>query len=118
MKTLADIENRIKLRKEKAKTELKNIVEQLKELGALKIIVFGSYISNRFSSSSDLDILVIMPDYKSSKEWIDTIYTKVERKISVDFFIFIKTDYQKNQNKNFFLKNILNKGKIIYEKKF
>lgn len=45
-----------------------NILEELKKLGALKIILFGSLIHGDVDVNSDLDLLVIMPNTKSGKE--------------------------------------------------
>ncbi|MCS7202697.1 MAG: nucleotidyltransferase domain-containing protein [Dictyoglomus sp.] len=45
-----------------------NILEELKKLGALKIILFGSLVHGDVDVNSDLDLLVIMPNTKSGKE--------------------------------------------------
>ncbi|MEN2983656.1 MAG: hypothetical protein ABDH25_01350 [Dictyoglomaceae bacterium] len=44
------------------------MLEELKKLGASKIILFGSL------AHGDVDLLVIMPNTKSGKEWSNLIY--------------------------------------------
>ena len=53
--------------------ELRKISRQLRAMGALKIIVFGSFAEGDIRRSSDLDLLVVMPSQMSGKEWMGKI---------------------------------------------
>ncbi|MCX7668103.1 MAG: nucleotidyltransferase domain-containing protein [Atribacterota bacterium] len=71
---LEEIVIKKKTREEKLQEALKRIIIQLREWGALKVILFGSPARGIVDSQSDLDLLVIMPPSKTSKEWMDQIY--------------------------------------------
>jgi len=53
--------------REKLQTSLDSIVSQLRNIGALKIILFGSLAEGDIDVYSDLDLLVIMPSTMSGK---------------------------------------------------
>lgn len=116
MKSLKSIYQRLEQRRERLEKGLKEIVRQLKGMGALKIILFGSLALNRVSLCSDLDILAIMPNIKSGKEWLREIYQKLERYVASDIIVFNLKEYKENRDKNLFLKEIEKRGKVIYEK--
>ncbi|MEM3404439.1 MAG: nucleotidyltransferase domain-containing protein [Nitrososphaeria archaeon] len=99
------------------KMELGGIVEQLKNLGALKIVLFGSYVTGEVWSGSDLDILVVMPPSKTGKEWMSEIYSKVERNIASDILAFTEKELEKGVKISRFLRYVLRTGMVIYESK-
>jgi len=72
---------RILQKKEEGRTKLQrslnSIVQSLKEMGAQKIILFGSLASGDVDVNSDLDLFVLMPPAKAGKEWTDIIYSTV-----------------------------------------
>jgi predicted nucleotidyltransferase len=117
MKSLKEIYQRIELRKRKLEQELDEIVEQLRDLGALKIVLFGSFVSGRITLFSDLDIFVVMPAIKSGKEWLRQIYQDLNRRVSCDILVFNEEEYKKAKDKSFLLRKIDEKGRIIYEKR-
>lgn len=117
MKTLSEIKKRIDLRKFKLKEAVNDIIRQLKEIGAMKIVIFGSFISDRIHPGSDLDILVIMPNSKKGKDWLKQVYSDIERKVTCDFFVFNEDEYENSKKNNFLLKEIALKGRVVYEKR-
>lgn len=108
-------------KKDKRKTELKSrldsIKKQLIDMGALKIVLFGSLANDETDVHSDLDLLVIMPSAKSGKEWMDFFYENLERGCSSDIIVFNQEEFRKKLPKSSFLNEVLNTGKVIYEKK-
>jgi predicted nucleotidyltransferase len=81
-----------------------------------KVILFGSYAYGKPTEDSDVDLLVVMP-IKG-----DTIYKEVEIRMAVD--IRFATDLLVRDPKvirqrigwnDFFLKEIMERGKVIYE---
>jgi predicted nucleotidyltransferase len=117
MKNLNEISQRIELRKKKLERGLAEIVKQIRKMGALKIVLFGSFVSGKITPSTDLDIFVVMPVTKKGKEWLDEIYGKIERYVACDIIVFNLTEYKQEKEKNLFLKEIEKKGKVIYEKR-
>ena len=58
----------MKNRKEHTREEIKKIIiDTLKPLGVLRIALFGSFARKEESKTSDIDILVTLPDAKNRK---------------------------------------------------
>lgn len=81
-----------------------------------KIILFGSYAYGNPQDDSDIDLLVILP-YQGNglhKTW--EILNKIQPKFAVD--LLVKTPVEIDQRlawNDFFLNEILEKGKVLYE---
>ena len=74
--TLQKIRAKKELRKKVLERELERMKTQLSEMRALKVILFGSYVQGRVTSSSDLDIICLMHSTKTGKEWTAKIYSE------------------------------------------
>lgn len=116
MSKLKEILQRKKEREEKLKYSLALVTRQLSDLGALKIILFGSLAEEDVDVFSDLDLLVIMPPEKSGKEWMRLAYENVDRGIASDIIIYSQKELQENLARSSFLRGILDSGRIVYEK--
>ncbi len=116
MQRLKEISEKIEDRKLKLRETLTSLIKQLKNFGALKIYIFGSYIMDDIDVNSDLDLLIIMPSDKAGKEWINLIYSNIEMKIFSDLIIFNAEEVKKQLPTNSFLENILSTGRLVYEK--
>lgn len=116
MSRLNEIMLKKQAREAKLRSSLASIISQLKNLGALKIILFGSLSRQEIDTQSDLDLLLIMPSSKSGKEWMDLVYDTVERGIDSDILIYNQKEFKKNLSINSFLQNIVSTGKVVYEK--
>lgn len=116
MSKLKEILQKKKEREEKLKSSLASVVSQLRDFGALKIILFGSLAEEDVDVSSDLDLLVIMPPGKSGKEWVRLVYENVELEIASDIIIYNQKELQENLPTSSFLRGVLDSGRIIYEK--
>lgn len=116
MSKLKEILLRKEEREAKLRASLDSIVSQLKDIGALKIILFGSLVKGEMDVHSDLDLLVIMPPTRSGKEWMKLIYENVERKIACDILVYNKKEFNDKLLTSSLLKNVLNSGKVVYEK--
>src|SRR3972149_69122 len=92
--TLEKLQSQRATRIKQLKYALEDIVRQLKNMGALKIIVFGSYVSGIIRRWSDLDILIVMPSTKSGKEWFKEIYDKVAMDVSADILPFTEKEFR------------------------
>jgi predicted nucleotidyltransferase len=81
-----------------------------------KIILFGSYAYGNPQDDSDVDMLVILP-YKGSnfrKSW--EILNKVQPKFALDLVVRSPVEVEQRRAWNdFFLREIIEKGKVIYE---
>lgn len=103
------------------KKAIKEIVETLKtKYRPEKIILFGSCASGRVSAHSDIDMLII----KDTKKKYGQRYLEVcrlaynfERRIPFEPFVITPAELKREQRRNLFLQEILEKGRILYEKK-
>lgn len=102
------------------------IIEKLKTTNPEKIILFGSYVYGEPSENSDLDILVVTDDdvIPSSFSEKSLIYLRISKAISdikkdfpVDLIIHTKPMHNEFIKKNsLFARELLEKGKVVYEK--
>jgi predicted nucleotidyltransferase len=115
MRTLESILERKEERRKALEQHLPRIVEQLKALGALKVILFGSFARGGIGLGSDLDLIAIMPSSPSSREWIRKIYAEVDRGIACDILVYSEGDLQAMLTTSRFLRHALTEGKVIYE---
>lgn len=116
MSKLAEILHRKREREERLKSSLASVTRQLRELGAVKIILFGSLAQEDVDVFSDLDLLVIMPPEKSAKEWARLIYGSVDPAVASDIIIYNQKELEENLAASSFLRSILNSGRTVYEK--
>jgi predicted nucleotidyltransferase len=115
LSSLADILRRIESRRQRLEEALGAVLPQLAAMGAHKVILFGSLASGTVDSESDLDLLVLMPNTRTGKEWIDEIYSTVERQVKTDFVVFNIDEYRASLPSNTFLREISASGRIVYE---
>lgn len=101
------------------------LVERLKCINPQKIILFGSYAIGNETNESDLDIMVVtndeyIPDNFTEKS---KMYVKVSKTISeikkefpVDLIVHTKAMHKRFiDTDSMFAREILTKGKVLYE---
>ncbi len=113
MKSIAQIKEGIELRRKKLNDARTHIVKQLRKMGALKIILFGSSVSGNINETSDLDFIVVMPSTKSGWEWVNDIYKKVDRKVSADIIAYTSEEFEKMKKESSFVQYVLKTGKEL-----
>jgi predicted nucleotidyltransferase len=116
MSRLKGILERKNRRKVTLQSALSLIVNQLREMGTLRIILFGSLATDEVDVDSDIDILAIMPETKNGKEWSRLIYDSVERGVASDIIVFNRKEFEAELPTNSFLTRILRTGRVVYEK--
>lgn len=95
----------------------KKVKTIVKNYNPEKIILFGSYADGNPTSESDIDLLIITENDKSN--WDVSVDISLLLKHSFPIDIIVKTpDEVKKRIKmgDFFLKNILKNGKLLYER--
>jgi predicted nucleotidyltransferase len=119
--SLQGIRDRKEKRRQLLQSELKRISEQLIEMGALKIIVFGSYAEGHVRSNSDLDIIAIMPPILSGqnemrgKDWMGKVYEEIDRGVDCDILCYTPQELEVLIPVSRFVRHALETGKVIYE---
>ncbi len=80
-----------------------------------KIILFGSYAYGTPHNESDVDLLVIMPAYNVINQAI-RIGMAFERPFSFDLIVRTPKQIEMGfRDNNWFLREIVEKGKVLYE---
>lgn len=104
--------------KDKFDQEIKNIVNQLINLyKPEKIILFGSLAKNEIRKSTDIDFFIIkenIPEFGVDR--IRQLDSLINYKIAADFIVYKSSEVnQRLQLGDPFIKNILTKGRVLYE---
>ena len=98
--------------------EITKIKKQLIEgYNPEKIILFGSYGSGNSSRGSDIDIAVIKQTKQRFTVRLKEIARIVKSWRAFDILVYTPQEWQKGlRDGNYFLKEIAQTGKVIYEK--
>ena len=96
--------------------EVGRVVAQLRERGALKIILFGSTARGESAVSSDLDFIVVMPGERGFAYWSRRLYNEIDRRVAVDFLPYNEREFADVQRHSRMIRHALRTGKILYEK--
>ncbi len=104
---------------EQINKEAKEIAEVVaKKYKPEKIILFGSVARGEIRKDSDIDLCIIkktkLPRYK--RIWkVYELIRDMDYKYGVEPIIFTPTEFQEREKNNYFVRNILKDGKILYE---
>lgn len=99
--------------------ELKRIVGLIiKEYAPEKIILFGSLVTGNMHPYSDIDLVIIK---STNKRFIDRLYEVhllARPKVGVNFIVYTPSEVQNmlEENRYFLVKEILEKGEVLYGK--
>lgn len=95
--------------------ELSRVVSELINIGAIKIIQFGSSVRGELSLTSDIDLILIINTEHDFIERSALIYQKIKPK-EVDIFIYTPIEFECMRKENLFIQHVLKEGRIIYER--
>lgn len=103
---------------DKFNQEIKNIVNQLISLyKPEKVILFGSLANGEIKESTDIDIFIIKEDIPEfGADRIRQLDSLIKYKVAADFIVYKSSEVnQRLQLGDPFIKNILTKGRVLYE---
>ncbi|MBI3335227.1 MAG: nucleotidyltransferase domain-containing protein [Candidatus Portnoybacteria bacterium] len=97
--------------------ELRRITNDIiKNYKPEKIILFGSFAYGEPTRSSDIDLLIIKKTKKSRIERTKELLLMVDNKVPFEPVIYTPEEVdQRAREGDFFIEDILSKGKILYE---
>ncbi|NQT65945.1 MAG: nucleotidyltransferase domain-containing protein [Actinobacteria bacterium] len=102
----------------KLEDSINDLVKKRREI--LKVILFGSLTRENYTPYSDADILIIIDDKAKIPQKIrDRIpyYFIDDAPISIDVFPYKEKEIQKKiSENNFFVKNAVDNGKVIFSR--
>ena len=98
--------------------ELKSITRQIASAyKPEKIILFGSSASGKRSTESDFDLFIVKETHENPIRRAQRLSSLVDRKIPCDFIVLTHKEIKKRQKLgDFFIQDVLQTGKILYEK--
>jgi predicted nucleotidyltransferase len=98
--------------------ELKRIISLLKiKYKPEKIILFGSFAGGRATKDSDIDLMIIKETRQGPWERQKMVEKLVTRNVPVDLLVYTPREFRDRVNLgDAFAKEVLAKGKLVYEK--
>ncbi len=97
--------------------ELKRYVDTIvAEYNPEKIILFGSFAVGRVGPNSDIDLMIVMDTDKPFLDRTKEIIKLLKPKVGTDFLVYTPDELLEMSDRDFFRKEIVEKGRVIYEK--
>lgn len=98
--------------------ELKRILKVIiKEYQPEKIILFGSLANNNIHEGSDIDLVVIKDSSQRYFDRVNEVMHLIHPREALDLFVLTPLEVQKAlDEKNPYYEEIVDKGKVLYEK--
>jgi predicted nucleotidyltransferase len=93
--------------------ELPRLVEELKQLGAELVVLFGSYAQGRRDLFTDLDLLVVMESDQPFVERLSRIYGTLRSKVAADILVYTPAEFEVMKERRF-IRHALTTGKVLY----
>jgi predicted nucleotidyltransferase len=94
----------------------KFVNEIVHKFDPLRVVLFGSYASDKTSPDSDVDLLVIMDFKGRSQLQALKIRKEIQRSFPLDLIVRKPSEInQRLAQGDFFLKEVLKDGKVLYE---
>ena len=88
----------------------------VREFRPQKVILFGSYAYGRPTPDSDVDLLVIMPLRGRAIDQAIAISSRLDHRFPIDLLVRSPEEVRRRLGLNdFFLLEITQKGKVLYE---
>ncbi len=98
--------------------DIEEIVQMLKaKYKPKKIILFGSLASGKPDTSSDIDLLIIKQTKKDPWERAREVDRFIKHNLPTEFLVYTPKELKNRLKMNdFFIKEVLEKGKVLYER--
>lgn len=105
-------------RKDLLNAELEIFVNKIKSgYNPQKIILFGSLANGQINDESDLDLVVIKKTTEDFWSRLKSISKYCSHNIGMDVLVYTPEEFDKlSKTRTFFIKEISNKGKVLYDK--
>ena len=101
-------------RRRKLESELERAVEELKHMGAERIVLIGSMSEDDIGPFSDIDLLVVMPSEKRFLDRLKDAYGRIQPSVAMDILIYSPEEVEELRETSAFVGNALKRGKVLY----
>lgn len=108
----------ITMSKKQIKKHIQNITQQIIEkYDPDKIILFGSFVYGKPKENSDVDLMVIKKTSQTFGQRLRTMAKITNAPIDRDIIVYSPREWEQSlKEKNPFIVDIDNRGKVLYEK--
>jgi len=102
-----------------AQAEIQSITRKIvREYKPEKIILFGSFAYGKPGASSDIDMLIVKKTKKRRIDRIKEVLYMIDNNIPFEPIVYTPREIDERTTLgDFFLQTIMQKGKILYEKR-
>ena len=102
-------------RKEKLVKELDIIVKKIKQMGAEKIILFGSLAKGGITANSDIDLIVVKNTKERFLDRLEALYKECAPPVAVDILCYTPEEFKDMCKWSSFIKRVIEEGRVLYE---
>jgi len=101
---------------EERRAEFERAIERLIELGAQRVILFGSRALADHCVDSDFDLLVVLPgpDAEPFASRLARTCREVAPRIAIDLIAYTPAEFERLSRERHFVKNAVREGKLLH----
>jgi len=106
--------NALEKRRAKLERELERAVEELKSMGAERVILIGSLAREDGSPLSDIDLVAVMRSEERFLDRLKVAYGRIMPKVAMDLLIYTPEEFAEMSKQSPFLIHALKAGRVLY----
>jgi predicted nucleotidyltransferase len=101
-------------RRHKLEKELARAVDELKRMGAERIILIGSMAEGNTGPFSDIDLMVVMPTQARFLDRLKDAYGRIQPTVAMDILIYSPQELDELREGSAFVSHALATGRVLY----
>jgi len=94
--------------------ELERIVQVLRQLGAQRIVLFGSVAREEITAWSDLDLIVVLNSDLPFIKRLGVLYERIRPRVGLDLLAYTSQEFEALRERPF-IRQALQEGRVLYE---
>ncbi len=102
-------------RKQRLEGELERVLPKIIELGAQKVILFGSLATGNVGRASDIDLIIVKDTDKRFMDRLDEFYVGLEPNVGMDILVYTPAEFEEMKVTSSLVRRAIREGKVLYE---
>ncbi len=94
--------------------ELERAVLVLRQMGAQRIIIFGSVARSEIGAWSDLDLIVVLDSELPFIKRLGLLYEQIQPRVGLDLLAYTPQEFEALRERPF-MRQALQEGRVLYE---
>ena len=101
----------------------KRVLEAISDMNPRRVIVFGSGVKGSVGNDLDLDLAVVFDDEGDEFDRLETTLSirrrirQINAEVAIDTVVYTESEYRRLATQRSFLRSeIIDRGRIVYEK--